>query len=109
MGKMIDIQAELAIDNPNSSSIRIAIYADALRTYHEAAENVRRNGAICSHPRTGSPIENPYLKICGQQAAIIGKMERIKSDRVLKMLRAAAEANSPGGDEKTLENTAENC
>lgn len=43
MGKVIDIAAELAIDNPYASKIRISIYADALRTYQEAADNVRKN------------------------------------------------------------------
>ena len=92
MGKVIDIGAELTKDNPRASSIDIQIYADALRTYSEAASNVLENGAICSHPRTGAPIENPYLKIRAQQAAIIGKMARIKSDRVLKLLQKAAES-----------------
>ena len=91
MDKMIDIEAALAFDNPRASSIGIQIYADALRTYHEAAQNVLKNGAICAHPRTGAPIENPYLKIRAQQAAIIGKMPRIKSDRVLKLLQNAAD------------------
>ena len=92
MGKVIDIGAELTKDNPRASSIDIQIYADALRTYNEAAQNVLKNGAICSHPRTGAPIENPYLKIRAQQAAIIGKMPGIKSDRVLKLLQKAAES-----------------
>ena len=92
MGKVIDIQAELSKDNPRASSINIQIYSDALRTYSEAALNVLKNGAICSHPRTGAPIENPYLKIRAQQAAIIGKMPGIKSDRVLKLLQKAAES-----------------
>ena len=89
---MIDIGAELTKDNPRASSINIQIYADALRTYNEAALNVTKNGAICSHPRTGAPIENPYLKIRAQQAAIIGKMPGIKSDRVLKLLQKDAES-----------------
>lgn len=82
----IDIAAELALDNPNAREIDLRIYADALRTYHEAARNVRANGAICSHHRTGSPIENPYLKIQAQQGAILTKMRAIKSDRVSAML-----------------------
>lgn len=89
MGKVIDIGAELSKDNPRVSSIDIKIYADALRTYSEASLNVLTNGAICSHPRTGAPIENPYLKIRAQQAVVLGRMARIKSDRVLKLIQAA--------------------
>jgi len=84
---MIDLAAELTKDNPRASRIDIQIYADALRTYHEATQNVLKNGAICSHPRTGVPIENPYLKLRAQQAAIIAKMARIKSDRVVQLLQ----------------------
>ncbi len=64
----------------------LRIYADAMRTYREAARNVATNGAICSHPRTGAPIENPYLKIQAQQGAILTRMRTIKSDRVSAML-----------------------
>ena len=88
MGKIIKIAEELAKDNPRASAIDLRVYADALQTYHEATENIAKNGAICSHPRTGAPIENPYLKIRSQQAAILAKMPRIKSDRVLVLLTA---------------------
>lgn len=82
----IDIVAELREDNPTAREMDLRIYADAMRTYSEAARNVATNGAICSHPRTGSPIENPYLKIQAQQGAILTKMRAIKSDRVAALL-----------------------
>lgn len=82
----IDIVAELREDNPKAREMDLRIYADAMRTYSEAARNVATNGAICSHPRTGSPIENPYLKIQAQQGAILTKMRAIKSDRVAALL-----------------------
>lgn len=85
---MIDIPAELAKDNPYATKITLEIFADALRTYNEAAQNVLENGAVCSHPRTGTPIENPYLKIRSQQAAVLAKMRAIKSDRVQRLLQA---------------------
>lgn len=91
MGEVIDIAAELAKDNPKASAVALRIYADALRTYNEAADNVRKHGAICSHPRTGAPIENPYLKIRAQQAAVLSKMPAIKSNRVLSMLQPAVD------------------
>jgi len=87
MGEVIDLVAELRADNPKASAIALRVYADALRTYHEAAANVATNGAICSHPRTGAPIENPYLRIQAQQAAILTKMRSIASDRVLRLLQ----------------------
>lgn len=82
----IDIVAELAKDNPKASTVALRIYADALRTYHEASANVRAQGAVCAHPRTGAPIDNPYLKVQAQQAAILSKMRYISGDRVLLLL-----------------------
>ena len=92
MGEIVDIESELTKDNPKISGIDIKIYADAMRTYWEATKNITLNGVICSHPRTGTPLENPYMKIRTQQAAILSKLPRIKSDRVLKLLQEASEA-----------------
>ena len=49
--------------NPKMPLDRICVYADAMLTYMEASENITRNGAITAHPRTGAPLENPYLKV----------------------------------------------
>lgn len=86
MGQVIDVFAELRKDNPSKRSIELKVFADALSVYEEAARNVRANGAIVSHPRTGAPIENPYLKIQAAKGAVLAKMTAIKSDRVLKLL-----------------------
>jgi len=40
-----------------------SLYADAWAEFVEAVANVERNGAVCAHPRTGAPIENPYLRV----------------------------------------------
>lgn len=93
----IDIERELAADNPKATALAIRIHADALRTYIEAAGNIRDNGAVCQHPRTGAPIENPYLKIQAQQSAVLAKSRGIKSDRVLALLDAQP---APGGGSK---------
>jgi phage terminase small subunit len=90
----IDIIQELISDNPEVKLSIIYIYADNLKIYEEASENIRRNGAIVSHPRTGAPFENPYMKIAEKTALIIRKFGSIKSDRVVKLLRDYyAEAN----------------
>lgn len=86
MGKVINIFDELRKDNPTKRSIDLQVFADALSVYKEAAQNVRANGAIVSHPRTGAPIENPYLKIQTAKGAVLAKMASIKSDRVLTLL-----------------------
>lgn len=38
-------------------------YADAFVEYTAAQANVEANGAIVADPRTGSPIQNPYLVV----------------------------------------------
>ena len=83
---MIDVVAELQQDNPGLRLIDLQLFADALATYKEAAKNIRSNGSIVMHPRTGAPIDNPYLKIASSSGAIIGKLGRIESDRVVTLL-----------------------
>lgn len=86
MGKMIDIVTELQFDNPKHRNIDLQIFADALINYREASRNVRVNGAVVMHPRTGAPIDNPYLRIQGSSGAILGKINNIKSDRIVLLL-----------------------
>lgn len=89
---MIDIIAELKQDNPKARLADLQIYANALRLYHEASSNIAEKGAICQHPRTGSPIDNPYLKVQAQQGAILLKMRKINSDRVMALLNDEPES-----------------
>jgi phage terminase small subunit len=85
LGK-IDILAELIRDNPTLRVIDLRVFADALKVYREASLNILENGAIVMHPRTGAPIENPYLKIQASSGAVLARMGRIKSDRVVNLL-----------------------
>jgi phage terminase small subunit len=82
----VDVFAELKTDNPSVGDVQLRIYADALQAYCEASENVRRNGAVVSHPRTGTPIDNPCLKVQTSRAQILGKMRHVKASRVLGLL-----------------------
>jgi P27 family predicted phage terminase small subunit len=52
----------------------VQIYCDACDMYNEAQENIKRNGSIVSHPRTGAPMENPYLKVRTQASMVIEKI-----------------------------------
>jgi len=54
-------------------------YADAFLLYLEAEENIRRNGAITAHPRTGAPLENPYLQVRNQASKILASI-RLKTE-----------------------------
>lgn len=85
MGK-INVFQELKKDNKSTKDVDLLVYADSLEIYHEARANVKKNGAICSHPRTGAPIENPYLKVAEKQGGILAKFKAIRGDRVSALL-----------------------
>jgi hypothetical protein len=77
VGELVDV---LRKDNPDARTADLVVFADALKLYAEAAANVRALGAVVGHPRTGAPLENPYLKVLGSQGAIIGRMGWIVSE-----------------------------
>lgn len=61
-----DKQAVIGVlqeQNPSASSQLLAMYADAFGDYRAAQKNIDEHGVIVVHPRTGSPIDNPYLKV----------------------------------------------
>lgn len=76
----IDYVAVLVRENPKARIIDLEVYADALRTYREAAVNIKQHGAVVFHPRTGAPIDNPYLKVQAAAGAVLLKMRSVKSD-----------------------------
>ena len=82
----MNILEELKKDNPSRRTIDLQIFAEALAVYVEASKNIREHGAIVLHPRTGTPIENPYLKVQATKGAVLERMKLIKCDRVMRML-----------------------
>jgi hypothetical protein len=56
------------------------LYAEAFQQWQEATANIRENGAVCAHPRTGQPMPNPYLAV--QTAALknLQRFARLKTD-----------------------------
>lgn len=87
MGQItIDLIAELRKENPRVRTIELQIFADALRMYTEAAANIREHGSIVMHPRTGAPIENPYLHIQRSTGETLAKMRSIVSNRAVALL-----------------------
>ena len=80
MGKINknEIVAILKRDNPHARSDELFMYADSYLDYTEASENVEKNGAIVLHPRTGAPIENPYLKVKNSAMSQLRKFTKIK-------------------------------
>lgn len=57
--------------NPKASDAQIAIYAAAFVEHAVAQTNIDANGTIVFHPRTGSPIENPYTSVRDSRAKLM--------------------------------------
>lgn len=56
------------------------LYADTFMEYMKATRNVDEYGIIIKHPRTGNPIENPYLVIRDRALKKLQSMRSIKAD-----------------------------
>lgn len=69
----------LKYNNPSINNDKIIMYTDLYMDYQEAAKNIREQGALVSHPKTGAPIDNPYLKIRIKMNESLRKI-RINSD-----------------------------
>lgn len=57
-----------------------AQYADAFIEYKTATTNIDMHGIIVSHPRTGAPMENPYLAVRDRALKKLRTMDDIDSD-----------------------------
>ena len=74
---------ELRKANPRAKPADIALFADAFVAYSEATLNLARFGVIVAHPRTGQPMENPYLAIQATARNFLAKSHRIPKDETL--------------------------
>ena len=81
MGHMTrdEVLAVLRRDNPHGRPDEISMYADYYLDYIEASENIKTHGNIVAHPRTGSPIDNPYVKIKTNAMTQLRKITRLKN------------------------------
>jgi phage terminase small subunit len=68
-------------ENPRAPAGHLQMYADAYLEYAKAQANIDEHGPVVFHPRTGAPIDNPYLKIRNGAAAALQKLP-LKSDRL---------------------------
>ena len=75
--------AALKKDNPGTPIGDLHMYAEAFAIHRSASANVRDNGPLCAHPRTGAPMENPYLAIAASQMKVMQSLKRVrKTDRL---------------------------
>lgn len=70
-------------DNASAPLGDLHMYAEAWAIHRAASANVRENGPLCAHPRTGAPMENPYLAIAASQLRVMQALKRVsKTDRL---------------------------
>ncbi len=70
----------LARDNPKAKLDSMNMYADAFLQYREASANIAQYGNVVAHPRTGTPLPNPYLPILAAARKAIESHTRLKTD-----------------------------
>jgi phage terminase small subunit len=85
MGKIETITFEQAVallraEDPKGREDEIAMYARAFCQYREAEANIAKNGSIVAHPRTGAPIDNPYLRVQATAMRSMQQLRRLKTD-----------------------------
>jgi phage terminase small subunit len=74
-----EILAILRRDNPGGRPDELAMYASFFLDFREAQENITKNGNIVAHPRTGAPMENPYIKIKVGAMNQLAKLPRVRN------------------------------
>lgn len=81
MGQMTrdHVLTVLRRDNPGARGDDVSMYADSFMDYQEAASNISTNGNIVLHPRTGAPLENPYIKVKVSAMNQLRKICRLKN------------------------------
>ena len=83
-------------DNPGAKVNDVETYAHQFTTYMESAQNILTNGTIVAHPRTGAPMENPYLKARNTALSAMTKLKRLrKLDRLWLEARTYLDALEP--------------
>jgi len=80
-------------DNPQEKYALLQACANWIVLHVHGTDNVRRYGAQVLHPKSGAPIENPWLKtISTAEKSLFGKsMAKIKKDNAFRALQEAME------------------
>jgi phage terminase small subunit len=80
MEQMTRDEIVAALVKTGATRDRATIYADSFVEYREAAANIAEHGVIVQHPRTGNPIENPYVAIGDRAAAKLAKLRNVRAE-----------------------------
>jgi phage terminase small subunit len=80
MGEMTRERVVEILEERGVKRDKAVMYADGWAEYQEAAQNIREHGAIVQHPRTGNPIENPYLAVRDRAAKRLQEMRGVNAE-----------------------------
>ena len=69
----------LTEDNLDCPAGELRMYAEAFVLHRQASINVQESGPINAHPRTGAPIENPYMAVVGTQMKVMMALRRVRN------------------------------
>ena len=69
--------------NPPEMLADATMYVDCWQTYQEANANIAANGAIVIHPRTGTPIDNPYVSVRAQALKALRSIKTIRGTNAI--------------------------
>lgn len=87
-----EVLASLEQANPETPRARLIFYADCFCEYAEATDNIERNGVIVANPRTGAPMQNPYLSVREKaMAKLKPMMKNIKGDALWARIETPSE------------------
>ncbi len=76
------VAAVIAV-NPRAKRATVEMYVDAWIEYRGAMTNIREHGSVVFHPRTGSPIDNPYLRVRDSAAKSLERLgAKLKTDEL---------------------------
>jgi len=74
------VREVLAAENPDGLPAgMIEQYTDLFVTYREATLNIAKCGSVTAHPKTGAPLENPYLKVRQQTLTALRGFPEVKA------------------------------
>lgn len=77
----------LQVSSPAAPAHNVEQYLSALEVWMEADANVREHGAVAIHPRTGSPFDNPYLKIRTESWKLMQSCKGVDASDLWEALR----------------------
>lgn len=91
---LAEVRKLIRQENPQAKADDIEMYAQQFVSYFEAAVNIQANGTIVSHPRTGQPMDNPYVKIRAGAQQCMTKIRRLKVNELWSIAASELESHA---------------